>query len=124
MIESTLISLSLQIIVALTILNVWFLRASKQTKYRGASAKSLSEEFEKYGLSKQTYTITSIIKPFLAVLLLIAIFVPYLTKPASLSLALFMLGALYMHFRVRDQITKYIPAMSIFCGCVVIYLLS
>ena len=124
MIESTLIALSLQVIVALTILNVWFFRASKQTKFRGASARNLQEEFEKYGLSKQVYALTSVIKPLLAVSLLIAIFVPYITKPASLALAFFMLGALYMHFRVRDELTKYLPALGMFCGCVAIYLLS
>ena len=52
------------------------------------------------------------------------IFVPYITKPASLALAFFMLGALYMHFRVRDELTKYLPALSMFCGCVAIFLLS
>lgn len=124
MIESTLIALSLQIIVALTILNVWFFRASKQTKFRGASARSLSEEFEKYGLSKRAFMITSVIKPMLAVSLLIAIFFPFLTKPASLALAFFMLGALYMHFRVRDDLTRYLPAFGMFCGCVAIFVLS
>ena len=119
------IALCLQIIVALTILNVWFFRASKQTRFRGASARNLQEEFEKYGLSKQMYAITSIIKPLLAVSLLIAIFVPYLTKLGiifiALSLAFFMLGALYMHFRVRDDFTRYLPAFGMFCGCVAIF---
>ena len=46
MLESSLIALSLQIIVALAILNVWFLRSSKQTKFRGSDARTLSEEFE------------------------------------------------------------------------------
>ena len=124
MIESTLIALSLQIIVALTILNVWFFRAPKQTRFRGASARTLSEEFEKYGLSKRAFMITSVVKPMLAVSLLVSIFFPFLTKPASLALAFFMLGALYMHFRVRDEFTKYIPALSMFCGCTIIYLLS
>lgn len=124
MIESTLIALSLQIIVALTILNVWFFRASRQTKFRGASAKSLSEEFEKYGLSKRVFIVTSVIKPLLAILLIVAIFFPVLTKPSALALAFFMLGALYMHFRVRDELTKYLPALSMFFGCVAIYLLS
>jgi uncharacterized membrane protein YphA (DoxX/SURF4 family) len=118
------IALCLQMIVALTVLNVWFFRASKQTRFRGASARNLQEEFEKYGLSKQMYAITSIIKPLLAVSLLIAIFVPYLTKPAALSLAFFMLGALYMHFRVRDDFARYLPALGMFCGCVAIFLLS
>ena len=114
----------IQIIVALSILNVWFVRASRQTPFRGASARNLQEEFEKYGLSKQMFLVTSVIKPLLAVSLLIAIFVPYITKPASLALAFFMLGALYMHFRVRDELTKYLPALGMFCGCVAIYLLS
>ena len=124
MIETTLIGLSLQVIVALTILNVWFIRASKQTKFRGADARNLSEEFQEFGLSKRTFVVTSILKPMLAVSLLIAIFFPFLTKPSALALAFFMLGALYMHFRVRDEFTKYLPALSMFCGCIAIFVLS
>ena len=124
MIETTLIALSLQVIVALTILNVWFIRASKQTRFRGADARSLSEEFQEFGLSRRTYMVTSILKPMLAVSLLIAIFFPFLTKPSALALAFFMLGALIMHFRVRDEFAKYVPAFTILCGCVAIFVLS
>tara|TARA_A200000159_G_C7310337_1_gene334309 strand:+ start:994 stop:1359 length:366 start_codon:yes stop_codon:yes gene_type:complete len=114
----------IQIIVALSILNVWFIRASRQTPFRGASARNLQEEFEKYGLNKQVFVITSVIKPLLAVSLLIAIFVPFLTKPSALALAFFMLGAVGMHIKVRDDMVKFIPALSLFGGCMAIYLLS
>jgi len=118
------IAVCLQIIVALTILNVWIFRATKETPFRGASARNLREEFQEYGLNKQIFFITSILKPLLALMLLIAIFVPHLTKPSALALAFFMLGALYMHFRVRDELTKYLPAFSMFAGCIAIFLLS
>lgn len=118
------VALCLQVIVALTILNVWLLRANKETPFRGASAKSLSEEFQEYGLSKRAFAVTSIVKPMLAVSMLVAIFFPVLTKPTTIALAFFMLGALYMHFRVRDKLTKYLPALSVLCGCVAIFLLS
>jgi len=124
MIESTLIALSLQVIVALTILNVWFFRASKQTQFRCADARSLSEEFQQFGLSRRAFMLTSIIKPMLAVSLLVAIFFPFLTKPSALALALFMLGALLMHLKVRDEFKKFLPALSIFAGCVAIIALS
>lgn len=124
MLESSLIALSLQIIVALAILNVWFLRSSKQTKFRGSDARTLSEEFENYGLSKNVYVFTSVVKPMIAIMLLIAIFFPFLTKPSVIALSLFMLGAVYMHFKVRDTFVKYIPALSILCGCVAIFALS
>ena len=65
-----------------------------------------------------------LIKPMLAVSLLIAIFFPFLTKPSALALAFFMLGALLMHFKVRDDFKKFLPALSIFAGCVAIVVLS
>lgn len=118
------IAMLLQIVVALTILNVWFLRAGKQTKFRGANARTLSEEFQEYGLSKRMYMLTSIIKPMLAVSLLVALFFPFMTKPSAISLSVFMLGALYMHFRVKDELKKYLPALGVLLGCIAIYTLS
>ena len=120
----TEIAMCLQVIVALTILNVWFFRANKETPFRGAAARNLSEEFQQYGLSKGVYAVTSIVKPMLAVSLVAAIFYPFLTKPSAAALAFFMLGALYMHFRVKDKITKYLPALGVLCGCIAIFLLS
>jgi uncharacterized membrane protein YphA (DoxX/SURF4 family) len=118
------ISVCIQIIVALTILNVWFFRANKKTKFRGSTSQTLSEEFENYGLSKQTFLITSVVKPSLAITMLIALYFPILTKPTAFALSVFMAGALYMHFRVRDDFARYLPALGMFCGCVAIFLLS
>ena len=39
-----------QLTVALGILNVWLLRASKATPFRGGDAKTLRQEFAAYGL--------------------------------------------------------------------------
>ena len=42
--------LASQIVAALGIFNVWFVRFGKATSYRGGSARSLKEEFQVYGL--------------------------------------------------------------------------
>ena len=118
------LAVCLQIVVALTILNVWFFRANRKTKFRGTTSRTLSEEFENYGLSKRAFVITSVVKPTLAILLLISLYFPFLTIPSTLALSAFMIGALYMHFRVKDEITKYLPALSILCGCIIILILS
>ena len=114
----------LQIIVALIILNVWFVRANKKTKFRGTTSRTLSEEFENYGLSKRAFLITRIIKPTLAITMLVAIYFPILAKPSAAAMSVFMIGAVYMHFRVKDEIIKYLPALSILCGCITIFVLS
>jgi hypothetical protein len=44
------LSLLLQIIIALGILNVWLLRFGKSTAWRGGNAQYMKEEFEVYGL--------------------------------------------------------------------------
>lgn len=43
---------ALQLILALGLLNVWLLRARSATRYRGGEARSLSAEFEVYGLPR------------------------------------------------------------------------
>ena len=45
----------LQLIAALGIFNVWLLRASKSTPYRGRDASNLKEEFFAYGLNNFTF---------------------------------------------------------------------
>ncbi|HKJ90126.1 MAG TPA: DoxX family protein, partial [Oceanipulchritudo sp.] len=49
------ISIILQLIIGLGILNVWFLRAGKSTPYRGADAGTLKDEFAAYGLPEWAF---------------------------------------------------------------------
>ncbi len=118
------LALLLQVVVACTILNVWLIRATKETAFRGASARSLREEFVQYGLSDKVYWATSILKPMLAVSLLVALFYPFLTKPAAFALSIFMIGAIVMHLKVKDSIKKFIPATLLLSACIAILVLS
>jgi hypothetical protein len=39
---------------------------------------------------------------------------PRVSRPASIGLAMFMLGAIGMHIRVGDPVKRYLPALSVF----------
>ena len=72
---------------ALWILNVWFNRFNKDTGYRGGEATNMVEEFEEYGLSKNTMYVVGATKVSLASLMLIGHGFPKLVRPASIGLA-------------------------------------
>lgn len=97
---------------ALWILNVWFLRFDKDTGYRGGGAENMKDEFANYGLPKESVYVVGAAKVGLAVLMLIGLKAPKLTRPASLGLAAFMVGALGMHAKVGDPLERSIPAIS------------
>ncbi len=118
------LAILLQVFVALVIFNVWTFRSEKQTKYRGGSARTLREEFIEFGLSDRIYMITSLSKPMLAVALIVAIFFPFMTIPTALAMSFFMAAALLMHYRVRDELIKFVAPGIIFLCCVAIVVVS
>jgi len=99
-----------QIIVALGIFNVWLIRQGRPSPWRGGDAESLSEEFQVYGLPHWFMRIVIILKVGLAALLIVGLWVPELTKPAALGIAILMLGAILMHLKVKDPLKKSFPA--------------
>ena len=103
-----------QTAAALWILNVWFNRFNKDTGYRGGGETNMKEEFEEYGLSETTMYAVGAAKVSLAGLMLAGHVQPRLVRPASVGLALFMLGAIGMHIRVGDPVKRYLPALSVF----------
>lgn len=113
-----------QTAAALWIYNVWFHRFNKDTGYRGGNATNMREEFEEYGLSERTMYAVGAAKVSLATLMLAGLFVPKLTRPASTGLAALMLGAIGMHFKVKDPIKRAVPAMSVFTGAALAAALS
>jgi len=102
-----------QTAAALWILNVWFNRFNKDTGYRGGDATNMKEEFEEYGLSENTMYAVGAAKVTLAGLMLAGHAVPRVTRPASIGLAVFMVGAIGMHVKVGDPIKRYLPALSV-----------
>ena len=119
------ISTALQIIVALGLLNVWLVRAKASTAYRGGSAQSLKEEFATYGLPDWTFYVVGILKVGSAILLLLGIWVksPDLVRPPALIVAGLMVGALAMHAKVKDPLTKSLPALAMLLMCVALWFL-
>ena len=102
-----------QSVAGLWILNVWFNRFNKDTGYRGGGATNMTEEFAEYGIPKNAMYAVGGMKVSLAVLMLVGNVAPKLTRPASLGLAAFMVGAMGMHCKVKDPIKRSVPAMSV-----------
>ena len=120
------ISTTLQVIVALGLLNVWLVRAKASTAYRGGSSQSLKEEFATYGLPDWTFYVVGILKVGSALLLLLGIWVksPDLVRPPALVVAGLMVGALAMHAKVKDPLTKSLPALAMLLMCVALWFLN
>ncbi len=102
---------ALQIILALGLLNVWLLRPSKKTDYRGGSASSLKEEFSAYGLTDWVFQCVRFLKITAAILFLIGLWFPVVVAPAAAVICLLMIGAIAMHVKVKDPLMKSLPAL-------------
>ncbi len=122
--SSFIVSTTLQVIVALGLLNVWLVRARTSTAYRGGTAQSLKEEFATYGLPEWSFYAVGALKVGSAVLLLVGIWVPALIRPPALIVSVLMIGALAMHAKAKDSPTKFLPAFLMLIMCVAIFLLQ
>lgn len=114
--------LTLQVAVALGILNVWLLRSGQATPYRGGAAQTLREEFAAYGLPFWFMCVVGVLKVGLALALLAAIWLHPLARPAAIGLGLLMLGAIAVHLKVRDPLKKALPATAVLAMCAFIAL--
>ena len=118
------VSTILQVIVGLGLLNVWLVRARTATAYRGGSAQSLKEEFATYGLPDWTFYAVGALKVGSAVLLIAGIWLPQLIRPPALVVAALMVGALAMHAKAKDPLTKSVPAVLMLQMAVAIFALQ
>ena len=105
-----ILSILFQIIIALGIFNVWLLRSSRVTPYRGKDASSLKTEFAAYGLPEWVFFTVGALKISAAVALLLGLFIPELVFPGALVMTLLMIGAIVMHVKVKDPAIKSLPA--------------
>ncbi len=103
----------LQIIVGLGLLNVWLVRGSSSTSYRGGSAQTLQEEFATYGLPGFAFYLVGALKIGAAVILLAGVWMATLpVREAAGLVAALMLGAIVMHLKVGDPVVKSLPAAA------------
>lgn len=122
--SSQWVSNILQVITGLGLLNVWLVRARATTAYRGGSATSLKDEFAVYGLPDWTFYLVGGLKVVSGVLLIAGIWIPGIVRWPAAVVALLMVGALAMHAKVKDPVSKYLPALSVLLMCVAIFLLN
>ena len=100
----------LQLFAALGIFNVWLLRASKVTPYRGRDASNLKEEFFAYGLNMFTFYLVGSLKIAAALALVLGIAFPLARVVGAGVLVVLMAGAILMHVKVKDTAIKSFPA--------------
>ena len=116
------ILIACQIAAALGLLNVWLLRSNRATPYRGGAARSMREEFAAYGLPAWSVAAVGGLKVGAALALLAGLWYPVLVRPAAVVVGVLMVGALAMHRKVRDPLTKYVPAAVMLTLAVVLVL--
>lgn len=111
---------TLQIIVALGLLNVWLLRFNRSTAFRGGQARSMPEEFAAYGLPGWLIYVVGALKVGGALCLITGIWFPSFVLPAALVIAILMVGALAMHLKIGDPLKKSVPAVFMLTFCLII----
>lgn len=106
---------SLLIVIAGSLLNVWVVRFSRATQYRGAGAHSMKEEFAVYGLPEWFMYTVGALKIGIACVMMLVLFqsdlMMKLGVPALGLLTVLMLGAISMHVKVKDSFVKSVPAL-------------
>jgi len=91
-------------------LNVWLIQSRKPTKWRGGAAKTIIEEFQVYGLSRQFCYVIGFLKVSLALILVASIQFENLALIGSLGLTILLIGSIIMHIKVKDEWYKSFPA--------------
>ena len=119
-IEFTLSNM-LQLIIGCSIVFIWVCRTTTPSAYRVGQAKTLSEEFEQAGFSQNMYTIVSVLKPIFAFLLIIGIVYKPFFIPCMTFTTIAMAGALYAHVKVKDDIKKMLPAITLLVFCFIVF---
>lgn len=109
--------IALQLIVGVSILNVWLVQYNKATQWRGGNASTIKEEFAAYGLPSWSLYVIGFLKVTLAIALIAAIWFPVLLKPAALGLAFLLAGSVIMHIKIKDPIKKSFPALLFMAMC-------
>lgn len=108
------------VIVSGTVFNVWLLNMDQTSPYRGADATSLQAEFLAYGLSENIFYLIGGIKLMAALALFFGLRFKRTVVPAAQIIAVLMLGAITMHFKVADPLLKSLPAIGMLGMCLII----
>ena len=88
-----------QIVIAISVINVWVFRFDNIVK-----------EFKQYGLSDTLRNIVGAFKISLSTLLIVGIFYEDVILVSSLSMAFLMICAQIAHIKARNPLMKYVPS--------------
>lgn len=98
---------SVQIIVAASVYYVWIFRYFNVIK-----------EFNQFGLSDVTRNFVGAAKMSLSVLIIVGIWYPELIAIPSVLMGIFMVGAQYFHFKIKNPFIKHLPSLILLILCV------
>ena len=108
------------VLVSGTVFNVWLLNMDQASPYRGGTALTLKEEFLTYGLSENIFYLIGVIKLLSAFALFFGLRFKQTVVPAAQIIAVLMLGAISMHFKVGDPLLRSVPAIGMLGMCLII----
>ena len=114
----------LQLIIGISILFVWLVRSHTPSNFRVGRANNLKEEVLEVGLPIIFYDIIKVVKPMFAFFLIVGLFYTPMTFPSMIVTTIFMVGALWMHMKAKDNFVKVITALTLFSFCVFIFIKS
>ena len=96
-----------QIIVAASVYYVWIFRYFNVIK-----------EFHQFGLSDVTRNFVGAAKMSMSALLIVGIWYPDVVIIAAVVMGLFMIGAQYFHFKIKNPFIKHLPSLILLILCV------
>ncbi len=114
----------LQVLIAFGLVNVWLVRFEKATKYRGGGAQNMKQEFAAYGLPVWSLYVVGFLKISVALIMLLVLYMPYYIASFGFSalgvLIILMLGAITMHIKIKDSLTKTLPAIGMLAMAILV----
>ena len=109
--------------VSIVVLSAWTWRLKMATIFRGENATTMLDEFLVYGLNENIMYIIGGLKILAALGLLLGLIYKKFIIPCALVIATLMLGAVFMHFKVSDEIHKFFPAtLMLICSLSIIFI--
>jgi len=109
--------------VSIVVLSAWTWRLDMPTIFRGENATTMLDEFLVYGLNENIMYIIGGLKILAALGLLLGLIYKKFIIPCALVIATLMLGAVFMHFKVSDEIHKFFPAtLMLICSLSIIFI--
>lgn len=116
--------IAIKILIFFSIIKVWLFNFNKPTRWRGQDARTMSDEFAVYGLSRTMMFLVGGAKILFSALLVASIWFEQLAVPAATGILVLMLGAIIMHIRVKDPLIKSFPAFTFLLLSLIIILAS